>query len=55
MDVGCKQNFRLRSASRGNAFSTWYVGSSGNVLYCSASYADRFSPIVLPIDFKADM
>lgn len=54
MDVGCKQNVRLRSANRGYASNTWNVNSSANVNINNASNANRFSPIVLPIDFKAD-
>lgn len=41
------QFVRLRSAFRGSAFSTWYVNSSGYVSYNGASYALRFSPLVV--------
>lgn len=41
------QYVRLRSASRGIAFSTWYVNSSGGVYNYSAWYAFRFSPLVV--------
>ena len=42
------QHVRLRSASRGSAFSPWYVGSSGYVgYYYGAFYASRFSPLVV--------
>ena len=38
---------RLRSADRGNAYSTWYVHSSGIVNSYSASNAYRFAPLVV--------
>lgn len=38
------QNFRLRSASRGYAYSTWYVDASGSVFTHGANWANRFSP-----------
>ena len=42
------QNVRLRSAYRGDAYSTWYVYSSGHVSnYCHAGIAFRFSPLVI--------
>ena len=41
------QAVRLRSASRGLAYSAWYVGSSGYVYSYTASYAIRFSPLVV--------
>lgn len=41
------QNMRLRSAYRGNANSTWYVSSSGNVGSNYASNANRFAPLVV--------
>lgn len=41
------QHVRLRSAHRGLASNTWYVYSSGNVYYYYASYALRFSPLVV--------
>ena len=41
------QTVRLRSASRGYANSTWYVNSSGYVFNYPASYAHRFSPLVV--------
>ncbi len=41
------QSIRLRSASRGNAVSTWYVYSSGNVSNNNASNANRFAPLVV--------
>lgn len=41
------QYVRLRSASRGNAFSAWFVNSSGNVNNGNAWYAYRFSPLVV--------
>lgn len=41
------QYVRLRSAYRGVAYITWYVYSSGDVSYSSASYAIRFSPLVV--------
>ena len=39
------QYVRLRSADRGSAFVTWYVGTSGSVYSYSASYANRFEPL----------
>ena len=41
------QYVRLRSASRGYAYYAWYVSSSGYVDYYYASYALRFSPLVV--------
>ena len=42
------QYVRLRSASRGTALGTWYVGSSGTVIsYSYAGSALRFSPLVV--------
>lgn len=41
------QSMRLRSASRGSAYSAWCVNSSGNVNCNSASYANRFAPLVV--------
>lgn len=41
------QSVRLRSAGRGYAHYTWYVGSSGYVSYYYASYSLRFSPLVV--------
>lgn len=41
------QNVRLRSADRGSAYHTWYVGSSGNVSSNIASIANRFAPLVV--------
>lgn len=42
------QSVRLRSAYRGYANVTWYVGSSGSVSNGgTASYASRFSPLVV--------
>lgn len=41
------QNIRLRSASRGYAYSAWYVGSSGIVGSYYASNAYRFAPLVV--------
>ncbi len=41
------QYVRLRSASRGNAYYTWNVPSSGNVGNYTASNAIRFSPLVV--------
>lgn len=38
------QSVRLRSANRGSAHSTWYVGSSGTVSTNYASNAYRFAP-----------
>ena len=40
------QLMRLRSATRGGAYNTWYVNSSGNISYSSASDATRFAPLV---------
>ncbi len=40
------QNVRLRSASRGDAYDTWYVHSAGYVCGGRASYASRFAPLV---------
>ena len=40
------QNVRLRSASRGGAYGTWYVRASGHVSDSAASSALRFSPLV---------
>lgn len=40
------QYVRLRSASRGDACSTWLVSPSGYVIYTSASTAFRPSPLV---------
>ena len=33
-----------RSAGRGYAYSTWFVGASGGVTYYSAVYSSRFAP-----------
>lgn len=41
------QSVRLRSAYRDNAYSTWYVYSSGHVYYYGASSSYRFSPLVV--------
>ena len=41
------QYVRLRSAYRGVAYNTWNVYSSGHVTNGSASYANRFSPLVV--------
>ena len=41
------QYVRLRSANRGFAIYAWYVISSGYVYYNGASYANRFSPLVV--------
>lgn len=41
------QTVRLRSAYRGNANSTWNVGSSGYVYVYNASYSYRFAPLVV--------
>lgn len=41
------QYMRLRSAGRGNAYSTWCVHSSGNVNNYIASSAYRFAPLVV--------
>ena len=41
------QYVRLRSAHRGNAYSAWYVLSSGNAYYNYATYANRFAPLVI--------
>ena len=41
------QFVRLRSASRGNAYYTWRVDSSGNVNNGTASNAVRFGPLVV--------
>ena len=41
------QLVRLRSATRGNAFNTWSVYSSGGVNHNNASTASRFSPLVV--------
>jgi hypothetical protein len=41
------QYVRLRSASRGHAYYTWYVNSSGYVSYYYASYSTRFAPLVV--------
>ena len=41
------QLVRLRSANRGNANITWLVNSSGYVNNSHASYAYRFSPLVV--------
>lgn len=41
------QIVRLRSDSRGNAYGTWYVNSSGGVNSGNAWYASRFSPLVV--------
>ena len=41
------QYVRLRSAYRGVATDTWHVYSSGNVHDYNASYATRFSPLVV--------
>ena len=41
------QTVRLRSASRGGANSTWNVYSSGLVSSSTASYALRFTPLVV--------
>lgn len=41
------QDVRLRSAPRGNAYNTWSVYSSGYVGGYTASYASRFSPLVV--------
>ncbi len=39
------QYVRLRSASRGYAFSAWRVHSSGVIGYVNSSYSYRFSPL----------
>lgn len=41
------QLVRLRSAHRGYANFTWYVGSSGTVYGTYASYSNRFAPLVV--------
>lgn len=41
------QYVRLRSAYRGTAYNAWSVYSSGGVNYYGASYALRFSPLVV--------
>ena len=41
------QTVRLRSAARGSATNAWYVYSSGSVGGNYASYAYRFSPLVV--------
>lgn len=41
------QSVRLRSAHRGFAYVSWYVGSSGGVNSGYAWYAFRFSPLVV--------
>lgn len=41
------QYVRLRSASRGGAYYTWYVTSSGLVYHTDSSYALRFAPLVV--------
>ena len=41
------QNVRLRSASRGNSYFTWYVASTGIVYYSSAYDSFRFAPLVV--------
>ena len=37
---------RLRSASHGYSFNTWYVYASGYVGYNGASSSNRFAPLV---------
>ena len=39
------QSVRLRSASRGNSYGTWFVYTSGGVSGSGACGADRFSPV----------
>jgi hypothetical protein len=39
------QLVRLRSASPGNAYSTWFVGASGYIYNDHASYAIRACPV----------
>lgn len=41
------QYMRVRSAHRGNANNSWYVGSSGYVDNNNASHANRFAPLVV--------
>jgi len=41
------QSVRLRSAFRGNAYSPWFVHSSGHVNYGTASVSGRFAPLVV--------
>lgn len=41
------QGVRLRSAIRGYAINTWHVTASGYVHSYGASYANRFSPLVV--------
>ena len=45
INANSAQNVRLRSASRGHAFSAWFVSSSGCVGNYYASDAFRFSPV----------
>ena len=45
-DKTSPQNVRLRSASRGFACNSWYVGNSGNVESNYASIAYPFAPLV---------
>ena len=45
LNANSPQHVRLRSASRGNAYSTWSVYSSGYVGSYYASSASRFSPV----------
>ena len=45
-DKTSPQNVRLRSASRGFACNSWYVGTSGNVDSNYASIAYPFAPLV---------
>ena len=45
INAGSPQTVRLRSASRGSAFHTWLVNSSGYVNSNYASHASRFSPV----------
>ena len=41
------QGVRLRSAYRGSASTTWYVGASGYVNYCYAFWANACAPLVV--------
>lgn len=41
------QGVRLRSANRGGAYSTWYVGTSGYVYYNNAIWAYVCAPLVV--------
>ena len=38
------QYCRLRSASRGNSYNAWYVNTTGNLSFGSASSASRCAP-----------